>query len=277
MKYTTNDLSKILGVSGNTIRRYDEMGYLAGSRNEDNGYREFFNEDVERLMYVTKYRKEDLSHEQIASLLKSSPEEVVKTLSEKRDEIQKKLRYYEAVDHLLKDDISLMKLARENMGGLLRQDCQPMHFIRYMIRGTLIMDKKRSKLLTDFMNRCPEFYYMYLFEKQDLENGIPFCSSGIGSNTIMTEKYGYDISEDVEFYESRPCILRFVKAPMDAGEQGMETGGPVWYDVYGKVLDYMNENSLKLAGDVMALKIGSFYENGSLMQYQLFHYPIEEK
>ena len=277
MKYTTNDLSKILGVSGNTIRRYDEMGYLAGSRNEENGYREFLNEDVERLMYVTRYRKEDLSHDEIASLLKSSPGEIINSLTEKRKDIQKKLRYYKAVDHLLKDDITLMKMASENVERLLRQDCQPMHFIRYMIKGTPVIDKKRSKLLTDFMNRCPEFYYMYLYEKEDLENGSAFCSSGIGANTIMTEKYGYEVSEDVEHYESRPCILRVIKAPLNAEEQGIETGGPVWYEIIGKVLDYMNVNSLKLAGDVMALKIGCFYENGTLMQYQLYHYPVEEK
>ena len=39
MKYKTGDLSKILGVSANTIRRFTEKGYLNPDRNMDNRYR----------------------------------------------------------------------------------------------------------------------------------------------------------------------------------------------------------------------------------------------
>ncbi len=277
MRYTTKDLSGILGVSGNTIRRYDEMGYIKGRRNEENGYREFLSEDVEKLMYVTKYRKEDLSHEEIQRLLKSPPEDILAALEKKREEIQDTLKYYMAIDHLLKDDLMLMKRAGENMGRMLRQDCQPMHFIRYIDRGKLVMDKKRTGLLAGFMNTCPEFYYMYLYEKEDVENGSVLRSSGIGANIIMTEKYGYAPVDGVELYEVRPCVLRFVKTPVEDDNTDLSIAGSSWYEMFGRVFDYMKKESLCLAGDVMVLKIGSFYENDRLMQYQLFHFPVEQE
>ena len=62
MKYTTSELAKILGVSGNTIRRFDEKGYLSSKRSEENEYRQFDASDVEKLMYVMRYRREEMSH-----------------------------------------------------------------------------------------------------------------------------------------------------------------------------------------------------------------------
>ena len=38
MEYTTNDLSRILDVSTNTIRSFGEKGHLRVSRDEENGY-----------------------------------------------------------------------------------------------------------------------------------------------------------------------------------------------------------------------------------------------
>ena len=38
MKYNTNDLSEILDVTTNTIRRFEEKGFLNPERNEQNGY-----------------------------------------------------------------------------------------------------------------------------------------------------------------------------------------------------------------------------------------------
>ena len=70
MKYTTNDLSRILDVSTNTIRRFEEKGYLGSGRDEQNGYRQFQNSDVEKLMYVGKYRKVGFGHKEISELLK---------------------------------------------------------------------------------------------------------------------------------------------------------------------------------------------------------------
>jgi len=268
LKYTTKDLSRILGVSGNTIRRYDEMGYLTGIKNEENGYRQFSNEDVERLMYVTKYRKEELSHETVENLLKSTPDDIVHTLEKKRNIIRERIAYYKAIDHLLKDDIMLMKLARRNLDEFIYQECQPMHFIRYMKDGKLDLPQSKAKLIQSFMEKCPEFYYMYLLESQGPEKGRFMFSEGIGANTLMTSKYGFVSEDGVELYEQRPCVLRFVKIPIKDELPLDELTGPV--------LEHIETKGLKTDGDVMILKIGCFYEEGRLMQYLLMHFPVRQ-
>lgn len=274
MNYSTSDLSKILGVSGNTIRRYDEMGYLTGERDEENGYRRFSFEDVERLMYVTKYRREEFSHDEVSSLLMSSTEDILSSMEKKREAIQSEIARLSAIDHLLKDDQRMINRAKENLNKILRKDNQPMHFIRYMVRDELCITPARAGTLRRFMEKCPEFYYMYLFEKEDVEKGSLSCSSGVGTNTIMTEKYGFEPDSETELYPKRPSILRFTKMEMDIDPRDLKDGGKTWQQLFGPVFEYMSEEGLKLTGDVMALKIGSFYEAGRLMQYLLFHFPI---
>ena len=80
MKYTTSELAKILGVSGNTIRRFDEKGYLSSKRSEENEYRQFDASDVEKLMYVMRYRREEMSHSDVEALLEGDTEQILKTL-----------------------------------------------------------------------------------------------------------------------------------------------------------------------------------------------------
>ncbi len=72
MKYNTNDLSQILDVTTNTIRRFEEKGFLNPERNEQNGYRAFDGGDLEKAIYVGRYRKIGFDHGDIANLFQEN-------------------------------------------------------------------------------------------------------------------------------------------------------------------------------------------------------------
>ena len=38
MRYKISDLAKLLDVSTNTVRRYEDMGYISAVRDENSGY-----------------------------------------------------------------------------------------------------------------------------------------------------------------------------------------------------------------------------------------------
>ena len=44
MKYKIGELAKLLNISTNTVRRYENQGYIHAVRNEDSGYR-YYDED----------------------------------------------------------------------------------------------------------------------------------------------------------------------------------------------------------------------------------------
>lgn len=140
MEYSTNDLSKILDVSTNTIRRYDARGYLDAQRDEENGYRIFNHSDVEKLMYVAKYRKVGFTHEDITEILQSDIGQSLRYFEQRKQEMDELLAHYKALSHLLKDDIQLMKRIEEYGSDWIEGDCSPLHYVLYQHKGKLCVE-----------------------------------------------------------------------------------------------------------------------------------------
>lgn len=66
MKYKISELAKLLGVSTNTVRRYEDMGYISAVRDENSGYRYYNDDDIFSVMNAKMHVKYGFSHEQIA-------------------------------------------------------------------------------------------------------------------------------------------------------------------------------------------------------------------
>lgn len=277
MGYTTNDLSRILDVSTNTIRRFGEMGYLSASRNDRNDYRQFDSSDVERLMYVGKYRKVGFGHEEIAGMLQGNIGDTLRRFEERKEELDRQIAHYKALSHMLKDDIALMKRVEEYGSGMIEMSCSPMHYVLYEQKGRLCTGGAQGQALHRFMSTCPEFEYIYLFEKEDMEAGRIVWSQGVAANRLFTDKYGVDVSPPVAFYERRPSILKFIRLPLDLADRDRMPEEELRRQLLGEFLDYMEEKALALAGDVIGLKIGYSREQDREWQYVLMHFPVEPK
>lgn len=277
MEYTTKDLSRILDVSTNTIRRFEGMGYLSSDRNERNNYRKFTHADVEKLMYVAKYRKVGFGHEEISEILQEDRTAAIERFQQKKDEIDALIAHYQAVSHNLKDDIILMKRVEEYGSGVIELECSPMHYILYQRRGVLCEDKAQSKALNKFMSTCPEFEYIYLFEQKDMEEANMVYSEGVAANQKFTGKYKVDVEPPVESYERRPCILQFMRVPLCVQQEEYGSVQEMHRQLFGAFYDYMEEHNLVQVGDVLGLKLGFSREEGRDWQYVLMHMPVEKK
>ena len=277
MEYTTNDLSRILDVSTNTIRRFEEKGYLNAIRNTDNGYRQFDSSDVEKLMYVGKYRKVGLSHRDISELLQRDIDSAKELLVERKAQLDAQIAEYKALSHLLKDDIALINRVREYGFDLFEMESNPFHYVLYQKRGKLCTEGSQGRALHRFMSTCPEFEYIYLFDGEDLRAGNMTWSAGVAANQIITKKYGVDTSSPVESYERHLCLMRFVRVPLDFLNAEQMAMGELKKLIFDDFAGYMGEHDYAPAGDVLALKIGLSKEDGQQWQYLLIHFPIDQK
>lgn len=277
MEYTTNDLSRILDVSTNTIRRYEGMGYLNSDRNDRNGYRKFTHSDVEKLMYVGKYRKVGFAHEDIAEILGEDFETTISRFQRKKDELDAQIAHYKALSHMLKDDIILMERVKEYGSDVIERDCSPMHYVLYQKRGVLCREAGQTRALHKFMATCPEFEYIYLFEQKDMEAGNMIYSEGVAANHLFTGKYEVDVAPPVESYERRPCILQFMRVPLDIWSEENCSSKEMHRRVFGTFYDYMEKHDLVQVGDALGLKIGFAKEEDREWQYVLMHMPVAKK
>ncbi len=274
MEYTTNDLAKILDVSTNTIRRFGAKGYLDASRDEKNGYRRFGHADIERMMYVEKYRKLGFGHDNISGILQEDIGKIRQRFQDKMDELDGQIAHLKALRHLLKDDVTLMDRVEEFGADMIERECSCLHYVLYQKHGKLCVGGSQGKALHRFMSTCPEFEYIYLLDREDVENDICVWSEGVASNEIFTAKYGVDVDPPVELYAARPCVLRFIRLPLDITDETYMSRIQLWRILFGDVRQYMKERGYRLAGDVLGMKICYSREENREWQYVLMHFPV---
>ncbi len=73
-RYTVGKMAKVMGVSAQTLRHYEELGLVEAQRNEQNQYREYSMRDNKILMQLTLYRSMGFSLKEIRSLFKEYDE-----------------------------------------------------------------------------------------------------------------------------------------------------------------------------------------------------------
>lgn len=106
------DLSRLTGLSAKTIRYYESIGVLSAPPRTANGYRDYSEEDVERVRFVAGIRSLDLSLEEVKELLalqdrREAPcRTLLNLIQQKADQIKTRIRL------LKKMEVELRQLHR---------------------------------------------------------------------------------------------------------------------------------------------------------------------
>ncbi|MEN2767517.1 MerR family transcriptional regulator [Ornithinibacillus xuwenensis] len=69
MEYTVNQLARMSGVSGRTLRYYDQIGLLKPARINSSGYRIYGQKEVDLLQQILFYKEIDVSLEDIIDII----------------------------------------------------------------------------------------------------------------------------------------------------------------------------------------------------------------
>jgi DNA-binding transcriptional MerR regulator len=83
------------GIATKTIRYYEEIGLLPAAYRNDNGYREYSVNDIERLIFIRRCRELQIPLEQIKTLIavqldkKSSCQEVDDLIEQQLEKVRK--------------------------------------------------------------------------------------------------------------------------------------------------------------------------------------------
>jgi len=90
MEYTVQKLSRLAGVSGRTLRYYDEIGILKPARISSAGYRIYGQAEVDMLQQIMFYRELGVSLEKIKVLLTAPDFDVSEALREHLQKLRAK-------------------------------------------------------------------------------------------------------------------------------------------------------------------------------------------
>ncbi|MEG0249431.1 MAG: MerR family transcriptional regulator [Peptostreptococcus sp.] len=119
MEYTVSQLAKISGVSGRTLRYYDEIDLLKPKRIDSNGYRIYTESEIDMLQQILFYRELDFSLEDIKKIVRS-PEFEIKyalknqliNLQEKRNRLDKLIKNVNKTILSMEGDITMSDIEK---------------------------------------------------------------------------------------------------------------------------------------------------------------------
>lgn len=277
MNYKVSDLSKILDISSNTVRRYEGMGYLSPDRMDANGYRVYGAGDVTKMIIINNYRKLGFSHAEIARIFKGSYHEKIELYEERLAAMDKELELLSGLRHMLKDDLALMKKIEAVQDGFYQRDCVPMNYVLYSENGELLKEDERLDTIQEYFYNATELRYIYIFKKGEIEQGIFNCNEGIAVKDVHMERFGLKLNEYTGVYEKKPSIMKIAKLPLNFSESGQEEKNRLFHEIFDDVLQYIKENGYVVDGDVIGIKISMSLEEETEAQYVLISIPFSKE
>jgi len=126
MEYTVHELALISGVSVRTLHYYDKIGLLRPLRIEQNGYRKYGTEQVDKLQQILFYKELGVSLKKIKSILQNENFDREKELEEQLTALLQKKEELELLIENVKRTISSVKgeetmSDKEKFDGLKKQ------------------------------------------------------------------------------------------------------------------------------------------------------------
>ncbi len=275
MKYKINKLAKILGVTTNTIRRYEKMGYIVPERDESD-YRWYNESDVPKIANIRLLRKTGFTHQDIEMFLGNSRSEI-KSISRKRlDEIDEEMRRLKYLRHWLKDNIQLLDTFDEMGDGFVTRENRTTLYVIYSDGEDLLCEEERLEPLHGFLYRVEEVQLITIYKQEDVENGVirPHYALAIKETDIERLEIPKEIIDSpyVEVYPCKTCVYGTISIP--AGDiDNYDAQREAIMEFKERLTPYLEENDFVLDGDVAAYVVELL---GSTIDY-LICVPVRKK
>ena len=202
-----NEVVKLTGVSARTLQYYDEIGLLIPKK-LDNGYRDYTNENLEKLQKILFYRCLKFKLNDIKELLDGETENL-KILEQQRELILKEKEKFEIILHNIEKTIKTYKgeeimTMEEKFNGFKKEDLNKYEnqAIEKYGKETIEDSKKRQSGKEDIV--AEQFNEVFRSMAEYKKDGISIEESKVQSRVEdlynHMNQYAFDCSVEVFSY-----------------------------------------------------------------------------
>lgn len=273
MKYKISDLAKLLNVSTNTVRRYEDKGYIHAVRDTHSGYRYYGEEDIFGIMNTRLLRKYGFSHEELDGMRKFGIGQTIEAYEKRVQAMDEQIAYMTYVQHRIKDDLLLLKKA-EQPGAVYEKDCVEQVYVLYQSGECLLKEPGRLEKIQEFLYHSPEVQHIYIIRKEDFDRGQFTINIGWAVKDIHMEKYHMTENEYTERYVQRKSVMGISRIPFVREAVSNLSTEQLKEMFMGEHLRYIREHGLSVSGDIVGIVITRAVEDGSELLYLLVSVPV---
>ena len=202
-----NEVVKLTGVSARTLQYYDEIGLLIPQK-LDNGYRDYTEENLEKLQKILFYRFLKFKLNDIKELLEGDFDNL-KILEQQRELILREKEKFEVILHNIEKTISNYKgeqtmTIEENFNGFKKEDLNKYEnqAVEKYGKDTIEESKKRQsrreEIVTEEFNEV--FRSMAKFKDENVDVAEKEVQSKVEDLYNNMNEYAFDCSIEVFSY-----------------------------------------------------------------------------
>lgn len=268
MRYKIGDVARILGISPDLIRYYEEKGVISPAKDPLNNYRYYDTWDINFLIDCLWYKNFGYGIEQVAHIVSNSTySELLDILKARGDEIEAALRYQQLLLERIRKYTENLEALRGFIGKCdIRRNAE---FVRYLNRYNRMYDydDELQAVSREWLKYMPfSRRYFEVPEDNVLGEGDDYAW-GFSMAMTYVREFNLEIRPPVVYMPSRLCIHsaftstgkdRFTARHLDF------------------LKEYAEEHGLKVAGCAFGNLACSVIENGETTGFFEVFLPIEE-
>lgn len=242
--YKIGDVAKLLGITSETIRRYENHGIVKPIKSKRTGYRYYQIWDIRALTRARMYRKMGYSLIEAADLINSKEvSDIILELSKKEGDLEKAVTwYYNVLKHIrwmklaISDaDASIGKYRIEYRPAMYRIDMERVYELSY--------DQNKQELYRSWSNKSPFVFNSAAFPQDLLVKGKFDVTYGL----VINQEYAglLNIKESNDITLLPPCLC--VYTTIQTNSEMVLT-----YQDFEPMLEYIQSQGMKLCDDVIS-------------------------
>ncbi len=268
MRYKIGDVARILGISPDLIRYYEEKGVVSPEKDPINNYRYYDTWDINFLIDCLWFKNFGFGIEQVAHIVSQNTyDDLMTTLDAKGNEIEAAIRYQQMLLERTRKYSEILTNLRGSIGECdIRRSAD---FVRYLNRYNSIYDKdsELQRLSRQWLKYMP-FSRRYFEVPEDglLGDGDDYAW-GFSISMQYVEEFGIAIRPPVKQVPSKLCIHSAFTS----------TGKDKFTARHLDFLtSYAEQNGLTVAGYAFGNLACSVVEQGEITGFFEVWLPIEE-
>ncbi|MBO5459982.1 MAG: MerR family transcriptional regulator [Lachnospira sp.] len=274
MRYKIGELAKLLNISTNTVRRYEDKGYIQSVRDENSGYRYYNDDGIFGINNAKLLRKYGFTHEELHEMQKYDINQTLEAYEKRIRKMEEEIEYLTYVNHRMKGDYILIQKAAAEVHDVYEKDCVDQMYVLYKEGERLLQEPERLCKVQEFLYKSPEVQHIYIVPKEDLEKGRFTLCCGWAVKSIQMEKYHMTENEYTRHYPKRHSVMGISKIPVTLEELSGYPEEELKNMLIGKHLQYMQQHKMQMAGDIFGIVITRAVEDGREVLYLLMSIPV---
>lgn len=268
MRYKIGDVAKLLGITTEAVRHYEDQGIVSPKKVESSGYRYYDVWDIHILIRARAYRQYGYSLAEADELInRSSVKDIVNAHAQKEAEIEKAITWNLNLLKQIRNWQKCITDADASVGKYRIDYRSPMYRLHLQNNYELLEDNHKRELYHEWAEKVPFVFPSFLFKQGAFEKENPDFSYGYGVDEEYAEFLDIKESEDITYIPSCLCVYTTLMTRSNLVLSARSLA---------PAIEYMHTQGLKICGDVVSRVVLMNKKDDEYFAWNQLWMPIEE-